>query len=534
MQTKFFTEFKNKFLVLLLAIVLLPCVFIFSACSKDNDPPKAGDPATINANTLQTQLNKLSSYTSNLSYEYTATMQDFENGVGGVAQSVSDSQTAPATVKVNGEDMVSIGSYEESTYYQYIIDGIMYDIHDDIDDEYDYAEFSASDASTSLAGNGAYGVLMELDTILSMLISSAQGTENYSLVYGENSDKIMTITGATANELNAVVDFFLANKDVNLATMINNLVEGLTGEEFDVVSVINAIKGMITADLTFADLIQSISLAANVDLMSMLPELETTINTFLTMPVEYDINESIAEERNYGNVWAGTVEGLPPIDLDTMIYANVLDVIGLEKADFDATVSEIITTYLTNEYVTLSALIQSQMENPEDFAMIEGMLQALNVERSNFIVTIEFNKNDAIKAIEVAFDGQIKLAMDEQNYSLYTIDASARMNLTNVGNTTIALPSNTTFDGGDLELRISYEDLVENNFTVINNNYSFLESFVYTETIGGVETNAISYNKNTKTFTFGSYIQDFVEDNGVNAFEYSIYNNGYYITVVLY
>jgi len=278
MQTKFFTEFKNKFLVLLLAIVLLPCVFIFSACSKDNDPPKAGDPATINANTLQTQLNKLSSYTSNLSYEYTATKQNFENGVGGVAQSVSDSQTAPATIKVNNQDALITEIGEEFVDYTYLIDGIMYDIHDDIDDEDDYSGFSASDASTSLAGNGAYGVLMELDTILSMLISSAQGTENYSLVYGQNSDKIMTITGATANELNAVVDFFLANKDVNLATMINNLVEGLTGEEFDVVSVINAIKGMITADLTFADLIQSISLAANVDLMSMLPELETTIN----------------------------------------------------------------------------------------------------------------------------------------------------------------------------------------------------------------------------------------------------------------
>ena len=520
-MSKIMTTFKSKLLVLLLAIIMLPCVFVLSACGKDN--PKAGDPAKINASTLQSQLSKLNSYKANVLYDYELSKHKYENGIEVLKQSKNYSEINPITIKVNGNDYMTSCNYGDFIYDEYVIDGVKYNIDDGYDDVYDYASVDSNLDSTSKS----IGFVSELDTMLPIFIGIAQETGNYSLVYGENQTKIMTLSCEIDNEINALIKFFVDNKDLTFETILNNL----AGTDFDIVETIKSLINGVNDNSTFGDIINALSLNYDIDLVSFLPLFQSVVDSFANMSSNIKFDEETALEWNDGVLMSGCSNYLKTIDLESMLTENIFETLGMDKNEL----IEKIELYLTSEDYTIDSLIREYILNTEEetlsleeYESFVAVLEVLNIQKSNVEIKIEFNKKDEIKAIVVDFDGEVKMVEDEENFELYSLQYNVIMDLSNVGKTTIVLP-NVSFYIIDLQFIINYDELISNDAKVIVDDHDLLDSFTFAGIINDDEEVILSYDKDTKTFTFGSYIYD-LDYTEHNVLYYDIYNTEYYIT----
>lgn len=477
-----FTKAKTKILALLTALLMLPCVFMFSACSLGKG---SGDPKPQNQDTaLMQALEGLDNYTANIDASYTIAQRIFEDNQGSATQSMSQNFN-DIQLKVAGSDyaLTNVAGMEA-----YVKDGVA--IIKNADNEWTINSYPFVGALSELANIvGAEGLVQAL-----IDLAPYMGQDCYSVVKTDNGkDYVFNID--LTNLYHEITDLIKNYGNQSMNVFINKFVEIVTDKEFDVVKFINSIKHNITKDTTIEDLF-------------VLFEEKTGFDLLPVAKVAFDFYKGTltTEENQFTSM---TTEQL----LDLKLF----DLLGVNKITFNLEIDKFIVTALMN-----SNFINDVIYENEYFDVLEFILFN-NINNIAFDVTMSLDKNNNLTNVKVDAVGNIDTLYDEYNedydeYVNYSANASLNMTFSNVGETTITVPSYQA-NYADIYLVVDAEEFVNNNYKIVLNEKIKLGSF---EDYYG----DVVYTKNNRTLTFSEelaeqilmddceyYIHEYDEDN---------------------
>ena len=218
------------------------------------------------------------------------------------------------------------------------------------------------------------------------------------------------------------------------------------------------------------------------------------------------------------------------IDIDEILYEDVLNYFDLDKVEFIDKIDEIIEMLNDDEF-KLKSLFELLIEDVETFSILEQMVNSLNVEKSALAINLHFDKKDNLKNICLSFDGALKVQEDSQNFVDYKANFAFDFAFLNFDNTQIELSSNWDNAVVELSYNLNKESLVSNNYE-FNGKLNYFGDFVCTLNLGVGQVDVLSYNATTGKFKLGDYIENY---SAYNLLEYCVeVENVYYnITIIL-
>ena len=407
---------KKFFKTLLIALFVIPCAFLFSACGKDDEPTY--DRAANEAN-FDATMEVVADFGDNFTVTGTAST----SGVFDSEQQASAQPSIPSSFgfKVDGSNIIVTDSGEDVAY---IVNGIMYIPVDE--NQYTLAD--------SMLPNFDEFDVSEDDM---------QAIKDYA--FSTNAEAIKTngnvvsITFDMAGYLNTVLATVSANREQPISTLIEAVIKNVTGATVEMDTVFDGLTEVTEGSI--GDILTQIKTEYGVDLLpqvKLIYGLVSLSGDGETAPVW--LESALSENIDY----AYLPQFMPEM-VDEIISAPISALLPEGFPGF-ATIKEMFNQ------VTLIDIVMSSVEEFETFEPGTPEYAAARVEVSNMIATglsqIRFNALSFTAGFEVVdneftgLDLTFNLNLAVQGMPIVGA-ATISLDFSDIGETEVALP---TFD----------------------------------------------------------------------------------------
>jgi len=324
----------------------------------------------------------------------------------------------------------------------------------------------------------------------------------------------ITINADLASELTAYQDAIIDNKDATLGTLVNALLSVHYGSDFTVAKIVTDLKADITAQSTVGDLLDFIEDEFDMELSGILEALTTFSTEIHTTNFEMSPSTTDDEEEF-------SLEAILNANLYTTL-ASLMEQTIETDAQFDALIDTFVAYYLDDETITLSSLCA----NSESLTAMLAYLEAIEISDLQIDLVLT---TDSAKAHLVSVEGSIngEVTVDQ---TTYTLEANLSIEISQIGTTSVNVPTITEIQYCSLEYNFVDGDLTENTSKVINNVNLGSINFTFVN-YDSVEGATLVYNSTNKTLTLSSQAVDYIIQNGSTYFYDS--ENSAYVSFVL-